>query len=100
MIPVVGSNVAQYGAFYSTGYQANDDIVNNFVYKFGHNNNQALQILYQVRDLQDFGNLGGLAHQQFYPTIRRRTCRTALRRRRAREPSQVSRSRARSGSHS
>jgi Carboxypeptidase regulatory-like domain len=62
-----GSNVAQYGAFYSTGYQANDDIVNNFVYKFGHNNNQALQILYQVRDLQDFGNLGGLAHQQFYP---------------------------------
>ncbi len=62
-----GSNVAQYGAFYSTGYQANDDIVNNFVYKFGRNNNQSLQILYQVRDLQDFGNLGGLKGQTFYP---------------------------------
>jgi hypothetical protein len=62
-----GANVAQYGAYYGTSYQANDDFINNLVYRFGKNNNQALQVLYQNRDLQDFGNVGGLYGQTYYP---------------------------------
>ncbi len=52
-------NSAQYNAFWGNSYEKNDDFVNNFVYKFGKNNSQSLQVLAVFRDLVDYGNLGG-----------------------------------------
>jgi len=60
------SDTASYGNFYGISYEANDDFVNNFVLRFGHDNNQSLQILYQNRNLQQWGNAGGIGGQQYY----------------------------------
>jgi hypothetical protein len=60
------SATAPYGNFYGISYEADDDLVNNFVYKFGRSNDQQLQILYQNRNLQQWGNAGGLGGQQYY----------------------------------
>ncbi len=68
-VPYIGwhtSDSAQYGNFYGISYEANDDIISNTVYKFGRNNDQTLQVLYQNRNLQQWGNVGGLAGQQYY----------------------------------
>ena len=62
-----GVNSASIGNFYSTLYQTNDDFVNNFVFRFGHNNNQSIQVLYQNRLLRDYGFAGGYTDQQYYP---------------------------------
>lgn len=67
--PYIGyhtSNAAAYGNFYGNSFEANDDIVSNLIYKFGRDNDQSVQILYQNRDLQQWGNVGGLAGQQYY----------------------------------
>ena len=61
------ANAAQYNNYYGLSYEKNDDLVNNFIYKFGKNNSQSLQILYLNRNLQQYGNLGGLAGAKFYP---------------------------------
>lgn len=68
-VPYLGyhtSDTASYGNFYGTSYEANDDIVSNFVYKFGRDNDQSVQVLYQNRNLQQWGNAGGLAGQEYY----------------------------------
>jgi hypothetical protein len=54
------ANAAAYNNFYGAAYAANDDFLNNFVYKFGKDNNQSLQILYLNRNIQEWGNLGGI----------------------------------------
>jgi hypothetical protein len=36
----------QYGNFFTTHYTANNQFQNNFIFKFGHNQNQSLQVLY------------------------------------------------------
>jgi len=54
------ANAADYNNFYAPSYEANDDFVNNFVYKFGKENSQSLQILYLNRNLQQWGNYGGV----------------------------------------
>jgi hypothetical protein len=66
------ANAAQSGtnsgatAYYADSLIKNDDIIDNFVLKFGQNNNQSLQVLYQNRDLQIYGDRGGVANQSFY----------------------------------
>jgi hypothetical protein len=68
-VPYIGfhtSDSAQYGNFYGISYEANDDIISNTIYKFGHNNDQSFQVLYQNRNLQQWGNVGGLAGQDYY----------------------------------
>jgi hypothetical protein len=44
---------------YSSGVA--DDFVDNFVYRFGHSNNQSIQVAYLNHDLQLFGDLSGVA---------------------------------------
>jgi hypothetical protein len=61
------SNAAALGSYYGTSNISNDDILDNFVFKFGHNNNQSLQVLYQNRDTQYYGDRGGIEGQTFYP---------------------------------
>ncbi|HEX8806349.1 MAG TPA: carboxypeptidase regulatory-like domain-containing protein [Candidatus Aquilonibacter sp.] len=46
--------------FYGTSYERHNDFVNNFVFRFGRNNNQSLQFLYRTAFIQQWGNLGGV----------------------------------------
>ncbi len=49
-----------------TSLQSNDNIIDNFVFKFGKDNRQSLQVLYNTLDLQDFGQVGGLTGRYNY----------------------------------
>jgi hypothetical protein len=48
------------GCFYGASLGKNIDIVDNFIYRFGANQDQSLQILYRNSQLDVLGNLGGL----------------------------------------
>ncbi len=61
------TNVAAYNCYFCNSYQSNDQFTNNFVYKFGKNNNQSLQILYTNISQQAWGNAGGIP-QGSYPS--------------------------------
>ncbi len=63
----VGTNIDQFGAQFTElqnqtngaqvpAYANNEDFVNNFVYKFGKNNAQQVQFLFENRDLTQFGD--------------------------------------------
>ena len=70
-VPYIGysnANAAAYDNYYAGSYEANNDFVNNFVYKFGKSNSQQLQILYRNRDLQEWGNAGGVVLTGSQPT--------------------------------
>ncbi len=45
---------------------ANDNIIDNFVVKFGKDNRQSLGVLYTNQDLQQFGGVGGLNGRYYY----------------------------------
>ncbi len=51
-----------------TSLQAHDNIIDNFIVKFGKNNHQSLQALYTTLDLQDYGQVGGLTGRSYYLT--------------------------------
>lgn len=63
-----GADPASIGAFFSTQHQHGNDLINNFVYKFGKNNNQSLQALYQNQWFIFNGNYGGGVNQLPYKT--------------------------------
>jgi hypothetical protein len=46
--------------FYGTSYSTADAIRNNFIFKFGRDNRQSLQILFDNEDVRSFGDRGGL----------------------------------------
>ncbi len=67
-VPYFGNsttNVAAYNNYFANSYQANDQFTNNFVYKFGKNNNQSLQVLYTNISQQAWGNAGGIPTGSF-----------------------------------
>ena len=55
------SNTTDIGAFFSTQNVQSRDIINNFVYKFGRDNNQSLQLLYQNQSAIFNANAGGIS---------------------------------------
>lgn len=57
-----GTNVATLGngGFYGFSNLINNSLRDNFIVKFGHDNSQSLQVLYDNEDLQQFGDRGGL----------------------------------------
>jgi hypothetical protein len=55
------TDAANFGNIDATSYAKNDDILNNFIFRFGKNNNQSIKIIADLRDYQQFGDLGGLA---------------------------------------
>ena len=59
-------NAAQYGDFYAPSYELNNDLSNNFVFKFGHNNSQTLSVLYENHQFNQYGNLGGIGGANYY----------------------------------
>ncbi|MGH9208849.1 MAG: hypothetical protein ACRD1G_20270, partial [Acidimicrobiales bacterium] len=74
-VPYLGQRglaTAAYNNFYGVSYNSSDDFLNNFVVKFGHDNNQSLQVLYENRRLDQYGNAGGIVNSgpfatSFYP---------------------------------
>jgi hypothetical protein len=68
IVPYYGyttTNVAAYLNYFGTSYQANDQFTNNFVYRFGKNNGQSLQVLYTNISLQQWGDVGGIPRGTF-----------------------------------
>ena len=63
--PAYGIPSEQIGQRFGTAYGKNDDVVNNFVYRFGKDNGQSLQVLYQNRNLQLYGQRPVARH--YYP---------------------------------
>jgi len=47
------------GSYFANAFEENDQFTNNFVFKFGRDNRQSLQILYLNISQLDDGNLGG-----------------------------------------
>lgn len=53
-------STADYGNYFGYSRISNNQFVNNFVYKFGANNSQSLQVLYNNLSQIRYGNVGGL----------------------------------------
>ena len=52
--------LAQLGAYYRQRYQSNREFLNNFVWRFGHNNNQSLQFFVDIAQHNFYEGAGGL----------------------------------------
>src|SRR5579883_1207318 len=61
------SDAATIGQYYGFSRVDHDDIQNNFVFRFGHNNNMSLQWLLRNSDERQYGNYGGLQQASYYP---------------------------------
>jgi hypothetical protein len=53
-------DAASYGNYFGVSIRNTSQLVDNFVFKFGPNNNQSLQVLYENVSRIDHGNRGGL----------------------------------------
>jgi hypothetical protein len=56
----VAQNPRNVGCFYAASLGKNTDLVDNFIYRFGKDQDQSLQILYRNSQLNIYGNQGGL----------------------------------------
>ncbi len=52
--------------YFGSSLEYNDDLLDNFVFRFGKDNRQSLEVLYDTRDLQEYGEVGGLADRVSY----------------------------------
>ncbi len=62
-----GVDAATIGQYYGASRVDHDDVQNNLVLRFGHNNNMSLQWLLREEDQRQYGNYGGLAQAGYYP---------------------------------
>jgi hypothetical protein len=67
-----GRNSADIGgsptsAYLGTSFTYDDDVLNNFYYRFGNNGNQQIQVLADWLDHRSWGEYGGLNTANFYP---------------------------------
>jgi hypothetical protein len=69
------TDLQAYGNTFGTSYQIENQLLDNLVFRFGHDHRQALQILYSNQDLQQYGEGGGLelapsqqGYLSYYPT--------------------------------
>ena len=54
------------GQYYNVGYEAHDDIIDNFVFRFGKDGNQSLQVLERNADLREYAGYGGVGGLQYF----------------------------------
>ena len=59
---------ASVGCQYAASKRANSDFIDNFIFRFGHDQDQSLQVLFRSRYQDTFGNLGGLTGLNGAPT--------------------------------
>ncbi len=62
-----GVDVSDIGQYYGTSFNYDDDVLNNFYYRFGKNNSQQIQVLTDWLDHRAWANAGGLAYANYYP---------------------------------
>jgi Carboxypeptidase regulatory-like domain/TonB dependent receptor len=53
-------NQGVFGNYFGTQYTSNNQFTNNFIFKFGKNQNQSVQVLYTNINSTEIGNLGGI----------------------------------------
>ena len=58
---------AERDAFYQTSKTKHFDLLDNFFFRFGKNNNQSIQLLYRSLSENQYGNLGGFQGVSLYP---------------------------------
>ena len=68
-------DLQEYGNTFGIGYQVENQLLDNFVVKFGSGRRQSLQVLYSNQDIQAFGDAGGVVtnpnvpgYLSYYPT--------------------------------
>ncbi len=62
-----GRSAADAGQYLGTSFTYDDDVMNNFIYTFGHNSNQQFQVLTDWLDHRSWAEYGGLNVANFYP---------------------------------
>ena len=62
-----GRDASDAGQYFGTSFTYDDDVLNNFYYRFGKNQNQQIQVLTDWLDHRSWANYGGLANVNFYP---------------------------------
>ena len=60
------ADASSYGTFYNPAREQSDQLLDNFVFKFGKNNSQSLQVLYLNSDLVQSGLYGGVGGANWY----------------------------------
>lgn len=60
-----GTSALDAGAFFGLTRNESRDLINNFVYKFGRDNSQSLQFLYQNQSIDFISNYGGVAGYRY-----------------------------------
>jgi hypothetical protein len=53
-------DAASYGNYFGTSLHQNNQLADNFVFKFGQNKSQSIQVLYENVSEMIYGNLGGI----------------------------------------
>ncbi|HTX58898.1 MAG TPA: hypothetical protein VMH02_04405, partial [Verrucomicrobiae bacterium] len=62
-----GVDVSQIGQYYGTSFNYDDDVLNNFYYRFGKNETQQIQVLTDWLDHRAWANAGGIEYANYYP---------------------------------
>lgn len=62
-----GRDASDAGQYLGTSFTYDDDVLNNFFYHFGKNQNQEIQVLARWMDHRSWSELGGLGNVNFYP---------------------------------
>ena len=62
-----GRDAADAGQYLGTSFSYDDDVLNNFYYRFGKNDEQQVQVLADWLDHRSWAGYGGLANVNFYP---------------------------------
>jgi hypothetical protein len=55
-----------FGSYYDASRIDHDDVLDNFVFKFGKNNSQSIQILERNADVREYAGYGGLTGLQYF----------------------------------
>ena len=74
-------DAASYGNYFAPSFRNNTQFVDNFIFKFGKDNNQSLQVLYSNSSLLRYDNYGGCrgkSRRRTYPTRPEITLRVAV----------------------
>jgi Carboxypeptidase regulatory-like domain len=62
-----GRDASDAGQYLGTSFSYDDDVMNNFFYKFGRNDNQEFQVLTRWMDHRSWAEYGGLGFVNYYP---------------------------------
>ncbi len=62
-----GRDASDAGQYLGTSFTYDDDVLNNFFYRFGKNQNQEVQVLADWLDHRSWAEYGGLQNVNFYP---------------------------------